>query len=146
MMTTACRVSELCGVKLRDCTVQDEKVFVRIMGKGRKERRVQIAKSLYDFIRETFRGEEWLFETKGGKPYHRNYVSNEVKKLGRDFLGKCISAHTLRHSRITHWVQNYPGSIDAISRYAGHSNVSITLGMYCHGQMSDEMLFDLDEV
>lgn len=145
LMATACRVSETCGIKIGHCKFADDWVSIRITGKGNKERFVKVSHELFDFIQESFRGEEYLFETDGGKPYNRSYVSAQIKKIGK-LIGKNISAHTLRHSRITLWVQRYPGSLDAISRYVGHSDVAITLNMYCHGQMDDSMIFDLDEV
>jgi len=145
LMATACRVSEAIGIKIGHCKFADDWVSIRITGKGNKERFVKTSHELFDFIQESFRGEEYLFETDSGKPYNRSYVSAQIKKIGK-LIGKNISAHTLRHSRITLWVLRYPGSLDAISRYVGHGDVSITLNMYCHSQMSDEMVFDLDEV
>ena len=142
LYNTACRVSELTGIKVGHCKREDGKVKIRLLGKGRKERYVRVTEALFDFVQETFKGEEYLFETENGKPYHRCYVSNQVKKLGKHILKKTISAHTMRHSRITAWVQGHPGSLDAISKYVGHSNVSITLSMYCHSEMSEEMLFE----
>ena len=141
LMTTGCRVSELTGIKVSHCREGETAVHIRVTGKGRKERVVRISGELYQFILDTFKGLSWLFETAGGKPYSRSYVSTEVKKTGR-LVGKDISAHTFRHSRITMWVQRYPGSIDAISRYVGHSDISITLGMYCHNPMTDGMAFE----
>ena len=142
LFNTGARISELTGVKIGHCTRENGKVKIRLLGKGKKERYVQVTEALFDFVQETFRGEQFLFETEGGKPYHRCYVSNQIKKLGRHVLNKNISAHTMRHSRISSWVQGHPGSLDAISKYCGHSNVSITLSMYCHSEMSEEMLFE----
>ena len=42
-------------------------------------------------------------------------------------------------------VQQYPGKLDAVSLYLGHSSTSITLDMYVHTQLSDDELFDLEE-
>jgi len=137
---TGCRVSELTGVQLRNCEVGDTSVRIRIMGKGKKERFIRIERGLYDFIREVFRGEEYLFETAGGKRYQRCYVSLQIKKIAQ-LIGRNISAHCMRHSWATRKIHQIPEKLDAISTYLGHSSTAITLNMYTHSELSDSELF-----
>ena len=141
LYSTGCRVSELCGARLDRCEPLGSTVKIRILGKGKKERFVRIPAELYGFILETFGGTVYLFETSNGKPYGREYVSAQIKKIGR-LIGREISAHSLRHSFATRKVQQLPGKLDAVSRYLGHSSPSITLAMYCHSSMSDAELFE----
>jgi integrase/recombinase XerD len=142
--TTGARVSELCGIRLDQAEALGSAVKLRLMGKGRKERFVRIPSELFAFIRETFAGSVYLFETSNGKPYGREYVSAQIATIGRR-IDRRISAHTLRHSFATRKVNQLPGKLDAVSRYLGHSSPSITLAMYCHSSMSDAELFDIDE-
>ena len=53
-------------------------------------------------------------------------------------LDKQIGAHTFT----TRKIEKDPGKLDAISRYLGHSRVSITVDLYCHIELTDEDLWD----
>ena len=81
-----------------------------------------------------------LFCTSTGKHYTRQYVTNQIKKIGKAILGKKISAHTLRHSFATHKIAE-TGKIKGVSRYLGHSTSATTLDMYVHEELSPEELF-----
>jgi len=141
LYTTGCRVSELCGARLDRCEARENTVKIRILGKGRKERFVRIEADLYAFIRSTFNGSTYLFETSTGQSYSRVYVSGQVKRIGA-LIGRDIAAHCLRHTFATRKVQQLPGKLDAVSRYLGHSTPSITLAMYCHSSLTDAELFE----
>jgi len=112
-------------------------VRLTIIGKGNKERKVDIEKSLFEAIRAMFRGETWLFQTKGGKPYRTTYVSYEIIKAGKRILGRRISAHSMRHSFATLAIRD-GASIKAVSKYLGHSSTAITMDMYVHESLEKE--------
>jgi len=116
-----------------------DRIKVRIMGKGRKERFIYLPTILYRAICDCFKGTVRIFETRTGKPYSRSYVSGQIAKLGRYILEKRISAHTFRHSFATRKIRE-TGKIQAVSQYLGHSSVSITLNLYCHEELSAEDL------
>jgi len=139
LWVTGCRISEMLGVKLTNCEIQADRVRIRVTGKGKKERFVWIPTVLYRRIVDCFGGATWLFETGRGKAYSRSYVSNQIAKLGRHILDRRISAHTFRHSFATRKIKE-TGKIQAVSEYLGHSNVSITLSLYCHDELSAEDL------
>jgi integrase/recombinase XerD len=138
---TGSRVTEMINIKLSDCVINGETVKIRVIGKGNKERHLRIPLDKYEYIQTVFNGNEYLFETGNGKSYNRCYVSNQIHKIGLR-INRNISAHSLRHSFATKKVNQFPGKIDAVSRYLGHSSVSITLDLYCHNQLSDEELFE----
>ena len=135
LFSTGLRVSELCGIKLTDLKERDHYHQVRVLGKGQKERKLKVDKRLVERARETFGGRRYLFETKGEKPYYRQYVSAEIVKAGRKILGRSISAHTLRHSFATLKIAR-TGKIKGVSEYLGHSSTAITLDMYVHEELS----------
>ena len=139
LWVTGCRVSEMLGVKIQHCELQGDRVRVRVLGKGKKERFVWLPSVLYGLIRECFGGSTWLFATQTGKPYSRSYVSSQIAKLGRFVLDRRISAHTFRHSFCTRKIKE-TGKIQAVSQYVGHSSVAITLSLYCHDELSAEDL------
>jgi integrase/recombinase XerD len=145
LFNSGCRVSEMLGIRLRDVQICDDIVKVKVRGKGSKtrkykERVILIPIELYQDITATFKGETYLFSTSSGRPYHRAYVSNQIAKLGRAILGKKISAHTMRHSFVTCMIRR-TGDIAGVSRYVGHSSVSITLNLYCHSELKQEDIF-----
>ena len=131
LFLTGARVSEMAGVRLEDLRLEDGFVAARIIGKGSKERVLKLPSELVDRCRETFAGSQWLLETSGGKPYRREYVSNQIKHAGQRVLDRNISAHTLRHSFASLKIAR-TGKIKAVSEYLGHSTTSITLDMYVH--------------
>ena len=139
LWVTGCRISEMLGVKLTHCEIQGDRVHIRVLGKGKKERYVWIPVVLYRRIVSTFDGDTWLFETRNAKPYNRSYVSNQISKLGRHILDRRISAHTFRHSFATRKIKE-TGKIQAVSEYLGHSSVAITLNLYCHDELTGEDL------
>ena len=134
LYNTGCRAGEMCGARLDRCEVQGDTVHVRVTGKGNKDRKVDIEKTLFDAIRATFPGDTFLFQTRGGKPLRCSYMSYEITKAARRVLGRKISAHCLRHSFATLTIRD-GASIKAVSEYLGHSNVSLTLSMYVHDHL-----------
>lgn len=124
------RVSEACGLNLSD--VDD--AFVRVKGKGGKERVVPIARSAVAHIdhyllhyREGAGGRnEALFVSKKGKRLDRTLVWNRVKTYAkRAGIVKSISPHTLRHSFATHLLEN-GADLRVIQEMLGHASVATT--------------------
>ena len=141
LWVTGCRVSEMTGIRRSDWKVEEDRVLLRVTGKGNKERTVRIPRALFDEIRTTFRGELYLFETSNGRPYHRSYVSNQIAKVSRRAIGRSIRAHALRHSFATRQIRR-TGKIEAVSRYLGHSSPAITMSYYVHESLDDGELFN----
>lgn len=124
------RVSELCGMKMYD--VDD--TFVRVRGKGGKERVVPIGKKaiaaidhalsfrdLMDSDRDTY-----LFVSRSGRPIERGAVWTMVKRYAKKAgITKLISPHTLRHSFATHLLDN-GADLRVIQEMLGHSSISST--------------------
>ena len=121
------RVSELCGLNITD--VDD--TFVRVKGKGNKERIVPIAQSAVaaiDTYLHQFRqdGEGPLFVTSRGKRIDRVTVWERVKLYAKKAgISKPISPHTLRHSFATHLLEN-GADLRVIQEMLGHANIATT--------------------
>jgi len=160
LFLTGCRVNELTGIVIRrvdketgivssDCSDHGDYVKINVLGKGKKSRNVRIDKDLYNYIVKTFQGRKYLFETATGKRYQNDYISKQIKKIGKLLVsenlpeGRKISAHSLRHSFATNMIKAFPAQIQAVSKYMGHSDVSITLNMYVHTQLSNDELFSM---
>ncbi len=142
LFSTGCRINELTGIELSDCENMGDYIKITVMGKGDKERKVRIDSELFHYLEQVFQGKKYLFETSTGKRYLNDYISKQISKQGRK-IDRHISAHSLRHSFATNMINAYPAQIQAVSKYMGHHDVSITLNMYVHNQLSNDELFSL---
>ena len=102
---TGCRISEALNLKLGDIVETDDAVEFSVIGKGKKARTVFLSKPDYQIIRETFKGEKYLFETIHGNRYDKANVTKKIAKLSKSILGRHASAHTFRHSFATQKIQ-----------------------------------------
>lgn len=123
------RVSELCGLNLYD--VDDN--FVRVFGKGGKERLVPIGVSAVeavDYYITHYRGEcknekDPLF-IHNGKRIDRLTVWSRIKEYAKKAkITKNISPHTLRHAFATHLLDN-GADLRIIQEMMGHSHIGST--------------------
>ena len=132
LYSTGCRVSELCDINISDIDL-DEK-YLKLKGKGSKQRIVPIGSMLYKNlleylnVRETFlqnRGEP-LFLSKSKNKLDRTAVFRIIKKTAKNIsLQTDVYPHTLRHSAATHMLE---GGCDlrTVQEFLGHSSVSTT--------------------
>lgn len=122
------RVSELCGLKILD--VDDQ--FVKVRGKGKKERLVPIGRKAVEAIDHyliNFKKDgQLLFTSRNGRPLDRITVWNRIKfyaKKAGIANSKNISPHTLRHSFATHLLEN-GADIRLIQDMLGHEDIATT--------------------
>ncbi len=137
LFQTGCRVSELVNIKLEDMKFNGV-VKIKIVGKGAKERVVYAKPELIEQIRNVFKGQFYLFETKTGFKYNRKNLLRDFKKIGSK-AGFDISPHTLRHS-LAMFLKEMGKSAQYIQKYLGHSSVATTLEYYFHENPGDEIL------
>lgn len=133
------RVSELCHLQISDVYIEQE--FVKVRGKGRKERLVPISKTaireielyMMDRNKQTIKPgcDNILFLNRRGEGIKRIMVFNIVKKQAQIAqLSDKISPHTFRHSFATHLLEGGANLI-AIQRMLGHESV-VTTEKYTH--------------
>ena len=134
------RVSELVNLKL-SCLYFDAG-FVRIIGKGDKERIVPIGSSAVKFItlyKENTRvhipikpgNEDVLFLNRRGRKLSRVMIFLIIKELAKSAgIAKNISPHTFRHSFATHLVEG-GADLRAVQEMLGHESI-ITTEIYTH--------------
>lgn len=144
LFKTGCRVSEMIGIRLSDCNMKANIVQVRIIGKGRKVREVEIPRSLYDEICQEYAGRKWLYESQSGAKLDRRNVWLQIKRAGRRIGLSDVHPHMFRHSRATDMIINKGVSIKATSLWLGHSGTSITLDMYVKDKVNANDLFSKD--
>ncbi|TGK45935.1 tyrosine-type recombinase/integrase [Leptospira bouyouniensis] len=140
LAVTGMRISELINIRLKDCTVENEKVYVNIIGKGNKPRRIFLSKEILSRIKREFNSEALLFLSKQKRKYNRSYLQKEINLLGKLLLSKNhVTCHTFRHSFATREIKRL-GCTRPIQLYLGHSS-SIISEMYNHATIEYENLF-----
>jgi integrase/recombinase XerD len=134
------RVSEL--VELRISNLYFDVGFVKVIGKGNKERLVPIGSSAMQHIgyyRDQVRShlvikkgsEDILFLNKRGGKLSRMYVFMVIKELAeKTGLKKSISPHTFRHSFATHLIEG-GADLRAVQEMLGHESITTT-EIYTH--------------
>ncbi len=134
------RVSEITTLKISDLFFDEG--FIKITGKGNKQRFVPIAKSTQKYIelyRNTIRNhldiskgfEDTLFLNRRGKQLTRAMIFTIIKSLAIKInLQKNISPHTLRHSFATHLLEN-GADLRSIQMMLGHESITTT-EIYVH--------------
>lgn len=146
LFKTAVRVSEMIGIRLTDGVKTGDSVEIRVIGKGRKIRKVIIPTSLFDDIREVYHGQTWLFESRSGRQLNRNNVGTQIKQVGRRIGLPHVHPHVLRHTRATDMIVHKGVGAKATSLYLGHSSTAITLDMYVKDRVNILELFAKDSI
>lgn len=134
------RISELCNLRISQLYLEDK--YIRVKGKGSKERLVPIEGVAIDRVRE------WLVTRMGYKvkPSEEDYVFVSLTRGSRlsrislfvyikDYaeragIKKNISPHTFRHSFATHLLEG-GANLRAIQMMLGHEDISTT-EIYMH--------------
>jgi len=134
------RVSELVGLKISDLFFEEG--FIKITGKGNKQRFVPVGQSTIKYItsyvnliRVHYRvqkgHEDTLFLNRRGRRLTRAMVFTIIKDLAVKInLNKTISPHTFRHSFATHLLEN-GADLRSIQLMLGHESITTT-EVYMH--------------
>ena len=133
------RVSELVNLKISNIYFEEE--FVRVIGKGSKERLVPISSKAINEIRYWFmdrdklkikKGEEdYVFLNRRGSHLTRTMILIMLKRLAADAgIQKTISPHTLRHSFATALLEG-GADLRVIQVLLGHESIGTT-EIYTH--------------
>lgn len=134
------RVSELISLRISD--LYFEEGFIKVTGKGDKQRFVPIASHTQKYI-EIYRQEirrfqdiapgheDILFLNRRGKQLTRAMIFTIVKRLAKKAgIPKKISPHTFRHSFATHLLEN-GADLRSIQQMLGHESITTT-EIYVH--------------
>lgn len=143
LYSSGLRVTEL--VELRRTNVLPDKGFLKIIGKGDKERWVPVGKEALKYIRlycdevrchlrEVKGFENYVFLNRRGKKLSRVMVFMIIKDLALQAgLQKNISPHTFRHSFATHLIEG-GADLRAVQEMLGHESITTT-EIYTHLDM-----------
>ncbi|MBI5188015.1 MAG: site-specific tyrosine recombinase XerD [Nitrospirae bacterium] len=132
LYSSGLRVSELVSLKLGD--INFEAGFLRVIGKGSKERVVPVnlraIEKIKKYIQEQRsnilkkRRSPYLFITRRGGPMTRQRFWQTIKIFGKR-LGIELSPHTIRHCFATHLLEG-GADLRSVQKMLGHSDISTT--------------------
>jgi integrase/recombinase XerD len=134
------RVSELTGLRISNLYLDID--FIKILGKGNKERLVPIGTDAVKYLRifideirvhiKVKRGnEDFVFLNNRGNPISRVMVFIIIKDLAEKLgIKKNISPHTFRHSFATHLIEG-GADLRAVQEMLGHESITTT-EIYTH--------------
>ncbi|TNE71362.1 site-specific tyrosine recombinase XerD [bacterium] len=138
---TGMRVSELVDLELNQILFEID--FIRVIGKGNKERLVPLGEInkqiLYDYIREVrtlfinnpINTKNKVFLNQRGKPLSRMSIWNIVQKYTQAAgVTKHVYPHAFRHSFATHLLEG-GADLRAVQEMLGHSSI-MTTEIYTH--------------
>lgn len=134
------RVSELIGLRISDLNAEQE--YIRVIGKGNKERIIPIGETALEYIDIYLSqirlhvnikkgNEDFIFLNRLGTRLSRIMIFKMIKALA-DTIGlkKTISPHTFRHSFATHLIEG-GADLRAVQEMLGHSSITTT-ELYTH--------------
>lgn len=137
LFDTGMRAHELCALRRDAVTIAPGESFVRVEGKGRKERELGLGKhatlALQRYLSRARPNSDspLVFLARDARPMTPNGIDRMLYRLretagpGR-FQGVRVSAHTFRHSFAIHYMRQEAGDIYKLSRLLGHENVHTT--------------------
>lgn len=132
LYATMARVSELCNIRIRD--IDFERGYIRLRGKGNKERIVPVDQTTLEIFKDYLKGrnsydsEDFLLVNTRNNKLNPRVVQGDIKTI-RDKCGfpesKIITPHVFRHTGATH-LRRHGMDISELQDILGHSNPNTT--------------------
>ena len=122
------RIGEAVAVTVKD--IDAERMVIRVVGKGNKERLAPLSRALLEDLRRMWsahRHAQWLFANKGGSDH---VVEGDLYKIFAQIrheqgLGDAVKPHSLRHSFATRLMeQGVP--VETVRILLGHASIKTT--------------------
>lgn len=137
------RSMEALSLKFSDISLSDKKevYILKVLGKGNKERRVPIDKTLFapylDYLSNNRQG-EYLSSTRNGSPMQRTNLYVETRKLMRSCGIEQFGLHIFRHDFGSTFASTN-GNLKILQQLLGHSSIGVTM---IYSQVDDDVVVD----
>jgi len=135
LLDSGIRASELTALTLPHVWLDSDDSYLRVMGKGRREREVSIGRQARTMLRRYItryrkpanKDEQHIFLGHTGHPLTRSGLHQIVAEIGRKahIKGVRCSPHTFRHTMACMYLLG-GGDIYKLSRILGHTNAEMT--------------------
>jgi len=127
LYATGVRISELVNLQIKDLHLAEG--FVRVFGKGSKERIVPVGKGTVQLLQlylEEYGIADTVFLNHHRRPLTRQGIWGIIKNMARKCcLEKNVTPHTFRHSFATHLLEN-GADLRVVQEMLGHADISTT--------------------
>jgi len=127
------RLSEAVGLKIAD--INFEKGYIKVLGKGRKERIVpvglKVRRLMMSYVHKRRAADapeqdKYFFMTKHSKPITMHCISSLMGRLKKRTGITRLHAHLFRHTFATNFLVHGLGDVYELSRILGHSQIQVT--------------------
>lgn len=133
LYATGIRVSEIVDLKFEN--IDMEVGYLRVLGKGHRERVIPIGKHAKKWIKKYLSkarpvlnkklDENYVFLNKSGKKLSRQSIWKIIKKYGKKSTIPEVFPHTLRHAFATHLLEG-GADLRSVQEMLGHVDISTT--------------------
>ncbi len=146
LLDTGVRLSELCGLRSDDAHVEEG--YLKVMGKGSKERVVPIGglaqKMLWRYVihfrpQSVIDADDFIFLTLDGKPLCSNAIKLLLKRWGKKAGVPRLHAHLCRHTYATNFLNYKCGDVFRLQQILGHSTLEM-VRRYVHYASAQAMI------
>ena len=146
LLDTGLRVSELCGLRAEDAHIEEG--YLKVMGKGSKERIVPIGglaqKMLWRYIihfrpEDSIEADNYVFLTLDSKPLCPNAVKLLLKRWGKKAGVSRLHAHLCRHTYATNFLNHKCGDVFRLQQILGHTTLEM-VRRYVHYASAQAMI------
>jgi site-specific recombinase XerD len=133
LLDTGLRINEACSI--RKANINFDRLEIKVMGKGRKERIVPISPFVGRLLEAWLQRDgqsEWLFPANTKTGYWGNTgFYKELRNACRKEGIRQLHPHQLRHFFATHNLRN-GARLEVVSRILGHASIAVTADIYTH--------------
>jgi integrase/recombinase XerD len=137
LYNSGCRVSEICGLRIRDCKRRRDEGQITVIGKGDKQRTILLTPDVWSKLVPFLTGapDAYVFSSRKGA-ITRQQIGIIVKRAAkRAGLSATISSHFLRHAAASHALDN-GCPISVVQTTLGHASLDTTT-KYVHVRPGD---------
>jgi len=136
LIDTGIRAAELCGLVLKCVWLDSDDAYIRVQGKGRKDREVPLGRASRIALRRYItryrhpsdQAEQHIFISRTGEALTVHGLAQLIEQLGEHahIKGVRCSPHTFRHTYAVQYLLSGQGDIYKLSRLLGHTSVKMT--------------------
>lgn len=136
LLETGLRVREVANLKKDDILEEEKQLFLSVIAKGNKHRKVEITLDLAILLLEFDSYKPTIFGIS------TRQIERIVKKIGEEALGRTVTPHMMRHAFATEMLSNGV-RLGIVQQKLGHENIATTLRYIHNDQQNDEYQINL---